>query len=161
MRQASPQHCEARFSKTLVVKQTPEQKEPKISLIVKLKQKESDESVDQPMAAAGEEPGEDIFAPSDPEDEERGDEPEVGEREGPPEPEARPDEDHDGIIEVDVEHGTPRYAKPGSLKREAKTLDHLLTHRYSNPYCDSCIRAKMRHFKTRKNCVQEETIQVW
>ena len=126
------------------------------SLIMKLKQKESDENVDQPMAAAGEEPGGDIFASSDPEDGERGDEPEVGERKGPPEPEARPDEDHDGIIEVDVEHGTPRYAKPGSLKREAKTLDHLLTHRYSNPYCDSCIRAKMRHFKTRKNAFKRK-----
>ena len=126
------------------------------SLIVKLKQKELEESVDKPMAAAGEEPGEGTFDPSDPEDEERGVGPEVGEREGPPEPEARPHEDHDGVIEVDVEHGTPRYAKPGSLKREAKTLDHLMTHRYSNPYCNSCIRAKMRHFKTRKNAFKRK-----
>ena len=49
-----------------------------------------------------------------------------------------------------VEHGESRYAKPGTFKREAKSLDHLMTHRYSNPYCESCIRAKMRHFKTRK-----------
>ena len=33
MRQAS-QHCEASFSKTLVVKQTPEQREPKIFLML-------------------------------------------------------------------------------------------------------------------------------
>ena len=126
------------------------------SLIMKLKAKELGESVDKPVAAAGEEPGDDIFGPSDEEDEKREEEPEVGTEEGPPEPEARPDEDHDGLIEVDVNHGTPRYAKPGSLKREAKTLDHLMTHRYSNPYGDSCIRAKMRHFKTRKNAFKRK-----
>jgi len=54
------------------------------------------------------------------------------------------------LIEVDVDRGESRYTKPGTLKREAKTLDHLLTHRYSYPYCDSCTRAKMKHFKTRK-----------
>ena len=108
-----------------------------------------------PWPPAVKNPDEDILA-SEPEDEGHGDGPEVGEREGPPEPEVRPDEDHDGVIEVDVEHGAPRYAKPGSLKREAKTLDHLLTHRYSNPYCDSCIRAKMRHFKTRKNAFKRK-----
>ena len=70
-----------------------------------------------------------------------------------------PVEDHDGLIEVDVDRGESRYAKPGTLKREAKTLDHLMTHRCSNPYCDSCIRAKMRHCKTRRT-IQEEVIQV-
>ena len=41
-------------------------------------------------------------------------------------------------------------AKPGALKAEAKTVSHLLTHRYRNPYCQSCVRAKMKHFKTRR-----------
>ena len=41
--------------------------------------------------------------------------------------------DPEGLIEVDVEHGESQYAKPGTLKREAKTFDHLMTHRYSNP----------------------------
>ena len=139
------------------------------SLINKLKERENGEDNDQPKAAAGESPGEDLFGPSDEEVEEpaRGEEaggerpegedaPEAERGDGPPVPDARPDEDHDGLIEVDVDHGSPRYAKPGSLKREAKTLDHLMTHRYSNPYCDSCIRAKMRHFKTRKNAFKRK-----
>ena len=54
----------------------------------------------------------------------------------------------DGMIEVDIHEGEPRLAKPGALKAEAKTIAHLLTHRYKNPYCQSCIRAKMKHFKT-------------
>ena len=52
------------------------------------------------------------------------------------------------MIEVDIHEGEPRLAKPGALKAEAKTIAHLLTHRYKNPYCQSCIRAKMKHFKT-------------
>lgn len=74
----------------------------------------------------------------------------------PPDPEARDAEDPEGMIEVDVEKGESRYAKPGTLKREAKTLDHLMTHRYSNPYCDSCMKAKMRHFKTRKGAFKRK-----
>ncbi|MCV6575664.1 MAG: hypothetical protein OIF58_08015, partial [Cohaesibacter sp.] len=127
------------------------------SLISKLKTKELEESENKPVAAAGEEPDDDLPEPSSEEEAEKHDtEPEIGEGERPPEPEARPDGDHDGLIEVDLDHGAPRYAKPGSLKREAKTLDHLMTHRYSNPYCDSCTRAKMRHFKTRKNAFKRK-----
>ena len=127
------------------------------SLISKLKTKELEESENKPVAAAGEEPDDDLPEPSSEEEVEKHDaEPEIGEGDRPPEPEARPDGDHDGLIEVDVDHGAPRYAKPGSLKREAKTLDHLMTHRYSNPYCDSCTRAKMRHFKTRKNAFKRK-----
>ena len=74
----------------------------------------------------------------------------------PPDPRARDIDDPEGIIEVDIERGESRYAKPGTLKREAKTLDHLMTHRYSNPYCDSCTRAKMRHFKTRKGAFKRK-----
>ena len=41
-----------------------------------------------------------------------------------------------------------RLSKRGTLKHEARTLWHLLTHRYKNPYCNSCVRAKMKHHKT-------------
>ena len=58
--------------------------------------------------------------------------------------------DPEGLIEVDVDRGASRYAKPGTPKTKAKTLDHFMSHRFSNPFCDSCIRAKMKHFKTRK-----------
>ena len=75
-------------------------------------------------------------------------EPASGDVEAPPASDPGAADDPEGFIEVDVERGESRYAKPGTLKREAKTLDHLMTHRYSNPYCESCMRAKMRHFKT-------------
>ena len=75
---------------------------------------------------------------------------------GAPEGAIEGDEDD---IEVDVVEGESRVAKRGTLKREANSLNHKLTHRYKNPYCDSCIRAKMKHFKTRrgayKRCIQE------
>ena len=64
------------------------------------------------------------------------------------------EEDADGMIEVDVHEGEPRLAKPGALKAEAKTIAHLLTHRYKNPYCQSCVRAKMKHFKTHRGAFQ-------
>ena len=76
--------------------------------------------------------------------------------EAPPVSDTGAANDPEGMIEVDVERGESRYAKPGTLKREAKTLDHLMTHRYSNPYCDSCMRAKMRHFKTRKGAFKRK-----
>ena len=60
------------------------------------------------------------------------------------------EDDEEGMIEVDVHEGEPRMAKPGALKAEAKTVAHLLTHRYRNPYCQSCVRAKMKHFRTRR-----------
>ncbi len=44
-----------------------------------------------------------------------------------------PADEHVGLIEVEVERGSSRCAKPGTLKREAKMLDHFMTHRYSNP----------------------------
>ena len=59
-------------------------------------------------------------------------------------------EEGDGVIEVDVHEGEQRMAKPGALKAEAKTISHLLTHRYRNPYCQSCVRAKMKHFRTQR-----------
>ena len=44
--------------------------------------------------------------------------------------------------------GEVRLAKRGTLKYEAKTLENLLTHRYKNPYCNSCVREKMKHHRT-------------
>ena len=75
------------------------------------------------------------------------------ERHGAPEEAAEGDEND---IEVDVVEGESRVAKRGTLKREANSLNHKLTHRYKNPYCDSCIRAKMKHFKTRRGAYKRE-----
>ena len=72
---------------------------------------------------------------------------------GAPEEAAEGDEDD---IEIDVVEGESRVAKRGTLKREANSLNHKLTHRYKNPYCDSCIRAKMKHFKTRRGAYKRE-----
>ena len=78
---------------------------------------------------AGEE-AEDIFTP-DGENPHKKDDDAVSEGDKVPASEPKPD-DPEGLIEVEVERGESRYAKPGTLKREAKTLDHLMTHRYSN-----------------------------
>lgn len=56
---------------------------------------------------------------------------------------SRDEHDDDDDIEVDVVEGSSRMARRGSLKSEARTLDHLLTHRYKIPYCELCVRAKM------------------
>ena len=71
------------------------------------------------------------------------DEDEVGVENGPHE-----EEDDEDDIDVDDPDGGVRLSKRGTLKHEARTLEHLLTHRYKNPYCDSCVRAKMKHHKT-------------
>ena len=63
--------------------------------------------------------------------------------------EARAEADN-GELELDVVDGVPRLARPGSLKAEANSLVHILTHRYKNPYCETCVRAKMKHRKTRR-----------
>ena len=68
---------------------------------------------------------------------------EVGVENGPHE-----EEDDDDDIDVDDPEGGARLSKRGALKHEARTLEHLLTHRYKNPYCNSCVRAKMKHHKT-------------
>ena len=65
--------------------------------------------------------------------------------------------DHDDEKEVEVEGAPVRKAKIGTLKAEAKTLAHLCTHRYRNLYCDACMRAKMKHFRTKRGAFQRET----
>ena len=111
-----------------------------------------DDDMYEPTEAG--EGADDIFTP-DGESPHKKDDEAVSEGEKVPASDPKPD-DPEGLIEVEVERGESRYAKPGTLKREAKTLDHLMTHRYSNPFCDSCIRAKMRHFKTRKGAFKRK-----
>ena len=81
---------------------------------------------------------------------------EDGEGDGDVEEIADMDGEEEGVIEVDVHEGEPRLAKPGALKAEAKTIAHLLTHRYKNPYCQSCVRAKMKHFKTHRGAFKRK-----
>eukprot|EP00435_Cladocopium_sp_Y103_P004359 s6090_g1.t1 len=60
------------------------------------------------------------------------------------------------VIDVDEEDGGPRLSKRGTLKSEARSKSHLLTHRYKNPYCESCVRAKMKHRKTFRGAFQRK-----
>ena len=71
-----------------------------------------------------------------------------------PEGEAR--EDDDDVIDVDEEDGGVRLSKRGTLKNEARSKLHLLTHRYKNPYCESCVRAKMKHRQTFRGAFQRK-----
>ena len=68
--------------------------------------------------------------------------------------------DDEREIEVEGEGVPARKAKVGTLKAEANTLAHLCTHRYRNPYCESCIRAKMKHFRTKRGAFQRE-LKAW
>ena len=112
------------------------------------------------MASPGEEapPEDGEYEPGTPYDGLPGDETDFeDEGHGAPEDAAEGDEDD---IEVDVVEGESRVAKRGTLKREANSLNHKLTHRYKNPYCDSCIRAKMKHFKTRRGAYKRKLKKV-
>ena len=60
------------------------------------------------------------------------------------------------VIDVDEEDGGVRLSKRGTLKNEARSKLHLLTHRYKNPYCESCVRAKMKHRKTFRGAFQRK-----
>ena len=57
---------------------------------------------------------------------------------------------------MDEEDGGPRLSKRGALKSEAKTKEHLLTHRFKNPHGESCVRAKMKHRKTFRGAFQRK-----
>ena len=79
----------------------------------------------------------------------------------PPDPpdegdERRREEDDEREIEIEGEGAPTRKAKVGTLKAEAKTLSHLCTHRYRNPYCEACIRAKMKHYRTVRGAFKRE-----
>ena len=71
-------------------------------------------------------------------------------------PEGDTREDDDDVIDVDEEDGGVRLSKRGTLKNEARSKLHLLTHRYKNPYCESCVRAKMKHRKTFRGAFQRK-----
>ena len=71
-------------------------------------------------------------------------------------PEGEAHEDDDDVIDVDEEDGGVRLSKRGTLKNEARSKLHLLTHRYKNPYCESCVRAKMKHRKTFRGAFQRK-----
>ena len=46
--------------------------------------------------------------------------------------------------------------KVGVFKRDANSVARLLTHRYRNPFCESCVKAKMRHFRSRTGAFKRE-----
>ena len=71
-------------------------------------------------------------------------------------PEGEAHEDDDDVIDVDQEDGGVRLSKRGTLKNEARSKLHLLTHRYKNPYCESCVRTKMKHRKTFRGAFQRK-----
>ena len=75
---------------------------------------------------------------------------------GAPEDAAEGDEDD---IEIDVVEGESRVAKRGTLKREANSLNHKLTHRYKNPLrlMHSC---KDETFQNSSWCIQKWTQEV-
>ena len=66
------------------------------------------------------------------------------------------EDDPDAGIEVDVYEGSSIKRKVGVLKRDANSVAHLLTHRYRNPFCESCVKAKMRHFRSRTGAFKRE-----
>ena len=57
-------------------------------------------------------------------------------------------------IEVDIYEGASIKKRTGTLKDDANTLTHLLTHRYRSPFCESCVKAKMRHFRSKSGAFQ-------
>ena len=71
-----------------------------------------------------------------------------------------PVDDDEREVEIEGEGLPARKAKVGTLKAEANTLAHLCTHRYRNPYCESCIRAKMKHYRTKRGAFQRE-LKAW
>ena len=66
------------------------------------------------------------------------------------------EDDPDAGIEVDVYEGLSIKRKVGVFKKDANSIAHLLTHRYRNPFCESCVKAKMRHFRSRTGAFKRE-----
>ena len=65
-------------------------------------------------------------------------------------------EDEDDVMDVGGEDGSVRLSKRGTLRNDARSKVHLLTHRYKNPYCESCVREKMKHRKTFRGAFQRK-----
>ena len=112
-----------------------------------------------PPDEGGYEPGTPLDGP--PPDEETDFEDEAAEPEdeghGAPEDALEGDEDD---IEVDIVEGESRVAKRGTLKREANSLNHKLTHRYKNPDCDSWHLCKDETFQDSSRCTQKRIQEV-
>ena len=105
--------------------------------------------------APGQDEDDDEPAPSADEDPEvdQPDEDEVGVENVPHEEDD--DEDDNDVDDSDPEGGV-RLSKRGTLKHEARTLEHLLTHRTKNLYCNACVRAKMKHHKTYRDAFRRK-----
>ena len=67
----------------------------------------------------------------------------------PGEDEADDDVDPEAGVEVDIYEGASIKKRIGTLKDDANTLTHLLTHGYRNLFCESRVKAKMRHFRSK------------
>ncbi|CAE7217131.1 unnamed protein product, partial [Symbiodinium sp. CCMP2456] len=81
---------------------------------------------------------------------------EAGRPPEPPDGERENEAENEREIEVEGEGAPGRKAKIGTLKAEAKTLAHLCTRRYRNPYCEACVRAKMKHFRTERGAFKRQ-----
>ena len=65
-------------------------------------------------------------------------------------------EGEDDMIDVDDEAGDSRLSRRGTWRNEARSIEHLLTHKYKNPYCKSCVRAKMKHYQTHRGAFKRK-----
>ena len=73
----------------------------------------------------------------------------------PPEDDPPPQPDDPVVVDagdaaVPDEAAEEAPSKVAQLKAEAKSLTHLLGHRFKNPYCPSCQIAKLHVFPARK-----------
>ena len=125
---------------------------------------EAEEEVGDPQnALAGEEDGVEAVdfgppggaGPAPPRVEEPGEEAR-GREPGEDESEGEDDADPEAVIEVDIYEGAPIKKRIGTFQDDANTLTHLLTHRYRNTFCESCVIAKMRHFRSKSGAFQRE-----
>ena len=80
-----------------------------------------------------------------------------GQDKGRPEQDASEDaapEDDPGVVLVDENNGAPVKVPKRKLKEEAVSMAHLISHRFKNPYCQACVRGKIRHLYTKKGAFQ-------
>ena len=66
--------------------------------------------------------------------------------------EGRPNQDESEV----ANNGAPVKVPKRKLKEEAVSMAHLISHRFKNPYCQACVRGKMRHLYTKKGAFQRE-----
>ena len=56
-------------------------------------------------------------------------------------------EEDSGVVLVDENNGAAVKVPKRKLKEEAVSMAHLISHRSQNPYCQACVRGKIRHQK--------------